>query len=61
MEKDKQYYMRFEINNQKIALFIEAQSENLAKMIKIKPEDRIIYDAFVVEIQRDMIRSKKGD
>ncbi|ARJ55873.1 hypothetical protein [Campylobacter cuniculorum] len=61
LEKDKQYYMRFEINNQKIALFIEAQSENLAKMIKIKPEDRIIYDAFVVEIQRDMIRSKKGD
>ena len=59
LQKDKHYYMRFEINGQKIALFALAQSENLAKIIKIKAEDRILYDAFTVEIQRDMIRNRK--
>ncbi|MEE6566573.1 hypothetical protein VWM73_12080, partial [Campylobacter coli] len=31
----------------------------LAQIIKIKPEDRIAFDAFVVQLQRDMIRNKK--
>ncbi len=46
--------------NQKIAIFIKAQSQTLAKIIKIKPEDKMAFDAFVVEIQRNMIRNKKG-
>lgn len=61
LQRDQEYYMRFEIDNQKVALFVRAQSENLAKIIKIKAEDRVLYDAFVVEIQRDMIRNKKGE
>lgn len=61
LQKGREYYMRFDINNQKIALFVHAQDENLAKIIKIKAEDRVLYDAFVVEIQRDMIRNKKGE
>ncbi|HDZ4965253.1 TPA: hypothetical protein RTH42_001328 [Campylobacter jejuni] len=60
LEKDKEYYLRFDLNNQKIAIFIKAQSQTLAKIIKIKPEDKIAFDAFVVEIQRNMIRNKKG-
>ncbi len=60
LQKDKEYYLRFTLNNQKMAIFVEAQSENLAKIVKIKAEDRVLYDAFVVEIQRDMIRNKKG-
>ncbi len=60
LEKDKEYYLRFELSGQKMAIFIRAQSENLAKIVKIKTEDRVLYDAFVVEIQRDMIRNKKG-
>ena len=49
-----------DLNNQKIAIFIKAQSQTLAKIIKIKPEDKMAFDAFVVEIQRNMIRNKKG-
>lgn len=60
LEKNKEYYLRFDLNNQTIAIFIEAQSQTLAKIIKIKPEDKMAFDAFVVEIQRDMIRNKKG-
>ncbi|EAK5057312.1 hypothetical protein CE017_08580, partial [Campylobacter jejuni] len=60
LEEDKEYYLRFDLNNQKIAIFIKAQSQTLAKIIKIKPEDKMAFDAFVVEIQRNMIRNKKG-
>ncbi|QOW63936.1 hypothetical protein IRA69_00720 [Campylobacter hepaticus] len=60
LEKDSNYYLRFDLNNQKIAVFIKAQNNKLAKIIKIKPEDKIAFDAFVVEIQRELIRNKKG-
>ncbi|RQD68464.1 hypothetical protein DZC71_02395 [Campylobacter hepaticus] len=60
LEKDSNYYLRFDLNNQKIAIFIKAQNNKLAKIIKIKPEDKIAFDAFVVEIQRELIRNKKG-
>ncbi|EAI4691271.1 hypothetical protein BBZ01_04680 [Campylobacter jejuni] len=60
LEEDKEYYLRFDLNNQKIAIFIKAQNQTLAKIIKIKPEDKMAFDAFVVEIQRNMIRNKKG-
>ncbi|MDL0101596.1 MULTISPECIES: hypothetical protein [Campylobacter] len=59
LESGKDYYARFELNHQKIAFFFKAQSENLAKITKIKPEDLISYNAFVVEIQRNAIREKK--
>ncbi|MBM0636486.1 hypothetical protein LNU06_00320 [Campylobacter sp. VicNov18] len=59
LEKDKKYYLRFDLNNQTIAIFIQAQSDKLAKIIQIKPEDKIAFDAFVVQIQREMIRNKK--
>lgn len=59
LEKDKEYYLRFELNRQKIAIFVKAENEKLAKIVKIKPEDRLAFDAFVVEIQRDIIRNKK--
>lgn len=60
LEKDQEYYFRFEINNHKIALFTKATTSNLAKIVKIKPEDQMTYDAFVVEIQRSIIRASKG-
>lgn len=60
LQKDKEYYLRFDLNNHKIAIYAKAESDTLAKIIKIKPEDRIAFDAFVVELQRDMIRNKKG-
>lgn len=59
LEKDKEYYVRFEINNQKMAIFVKACDEKMAKIIKIKPEDEMIYDAFVVEMQRNIIRNLK--
>ena len=59
LESGKDYYARFELNHQKIAFFFKAQSENLAKITKIKPEDLISYNAFVVEIQRNAIREKR--
>ncbi|KAA6225228.1 MULTISPECIES: hypothetical protein [unclassified Campylobacter] len=59
LEKDKQYYARFELNSNKICIFFEAKNESLAKIIKIKPEDIALYNAFVVDIQRDMIKNRK--
>ncbi|MGI7924572.1 hypothetical protein ACNGIV_01320 [Campylobacter coli] len=58
-EEGKEYYIRFDLNNQKMAIFAKAQNKKLAQIIKIKPEDRIAFDAFVVQLQRDMIRNKK--
>lgn len=60
LKKDQEYYFRFEINNRKIALFVKATTSNLAKIVKIKPEDQMAYNAFVVEIQRSIIRVSKG-
>ncbi|EAK2629446.1 hypothetical protein CC188_07230 [Campylobacter coli] len=59
LEEEKEYYIRFDLNNQKMAIFAKAQNKKLAQIIKIKPEDRIAFDAFVVQLQRDMIRNKK--
>lgn len=59
LEEGKEYYIRFDLNNQKMAIFAKAQNKKLAQIIKIKPEDRIVFDAFVVQLQRDMIRNKK--
>ncbi len=59
LEEGKEYYIRFDLNNQKMAIFARAQNKKLAQIIKIKPEDKIAFDAFVVQLQRDMIRNKK--
>lgn len=59
LEEGKEYYIRFDLNNQKMAIFAKAQNKKLVQIIKIKPEDRIAFDAFVVQLQRDMIRNKK--
>ncbi|EAI0988191.1 hypothetical protein LMK10_000706 [Campylobacter coli] len=59
LEEGKEYYIRFDLNNQKMAIFAKAQNKKLAQIIKIKSEDRIAFDAFVVQLQRDMIRNKK--
>lgn len=59
LEEGKEYYIRFDLNSQKMAIFAKAQNKKLAQIIKIKPEDRIAFDAFVVQLQRDMIRNKK--
>lgn len=59
LEEGKEYYIRFDLNNQTMAIFARAQNKKLAQIIKIKPEDRIAFDAFVVQLQRDMIRNKK--
>ncbi|MGH2327597.1 hypothetical protein ACRCD5_04670 [Campylobacter taeniopygiae] len=59
LEINQEYYIRFSLNNQKMALFAKAKSQTLAQIIKIKPEDKTAFDAFVVEVQRDMIRNKK--
>ncbi|EAI3824237.1 hypothetical protein XJ45_08125 [Campylobacter coli] len=59
LEEGKEYYIRFDLNNQKMAIFAKAQNKKLAQIIKIKPEDRIAFDTFVVQLQRDMIRNKK--
>lgn len=58
--KNQIYYARFELNHTKIALFIRALSANEAEIYKIKKEDKQYYDAFVTQMQRDMIKSLKG-
>lgn len=58
--ENQEYYARFEINDQKIAFYFKALNRKLAKIIKIKSEDQDVYNAFVVEIQRDIIKTFKG-
>ena len=60
LERDKIYYLRAGLNHQILALFIRAESENLARIVKIKPEDRAVFDAFVVAVQRENIINSRG-
>ncbi|WP_243832582.1 hypothetical protein [Campylobacter sp. US33a] len=60
LESGSEYYARFDLNSQKIAVFLKALDANTAKIIKIKSDDESVYSAFVVEIQRDMIKNLKG-
>ncbi|WP_142682333.1 hypothetical protein [Campylobacter sp. MIT 99-7217] len=61
LKQNQIYYGRFELNRSKIALFFEALDEKTAKIIKIKNEDKQEYDAFVVQMQREMIKTLKGN
>ncbi|TQR27847.1 hypothetical protein [Campylobacter sp. MIT 97-5078] len=54
------YYARLKINNKEIAFFIKALDEKTASIIKIKSEDKALYDAFVAQTQRELIKEMKG-
>ncbi|EAK9857398.1 hypothetical protein XK07_08510 [Campylobacter lari] len=59
LTQDEEYYARFELNGQKISIFFKALNENEAKITQIKAEDELVYDNFVANMQRAMIKILK--
>lgn len=57
--QDEDYYARFNLNGQKISIFFKALNENEAKITQIKAEDGLVYDNFVANMQRAMIKILK--
>lgn len=57
--QDEDYYARFNLNGQKISIFFKALNENEAKITQIKAEDELVYDNFVANMQRAMIKILK--
>lgn len=57
--QDEDYYARFNLNGQKISIFFKALNENEAEITQIKAEDELVYDNFVANMQRAMIKILK--
>ena len=55
------YYAHTEINRQMISFFFKALSLNEASITQMKKEDKILYDNFVVDIQRQLINKRKDE
>lgn len=56
---DQEYYGRMELNGQKICFFFKALNQNEAKISQMKNEDENIYNNFVADMQRAMIKILK--
>lgn len=59
LEKELVYYARTKINHQKISFFFKALSSDEASITQMKKEDKVLFDAFVVDIQRQIINKRK--
>lgn len=59
LNPQERYYARIQITQKPLAFFCEATSENTAKFVKIKSEDKMLYDGFVVGVQRELINELK--
>ncbi|TXE83241.1 hypothetical protein FPD46_03370 [Campylobacter peloridis] len=59
LKNDMEYYARFELNGHKISIFFKALSTQNARITQIKNEDENIYNNFVVDMQRAMIKFLK--
>lgn len=60
LSKDKLYYARLELNDQIIAFFMRAGDERVAEFVKIKNDDKLVFDHFVMQTQRELINDLKG-
>lgn len=59
LQVDEEYYGKIIINSKKISFFFKALSENEAKITQIKSDDESIYNGFIVDVQRMMIKILK--
>lgn len=59
LEKEGLYYGRLEIKRQIMSLFFKALSDNECEITQIKKEDKTLFDAFVVDTQRQNILKGK--
>jgi len=54
------YYARVEIRTQILSFFIETKDAQIAEISKIKAEEKALWDNFVVQMQRDMIKDLRS-
>lgn len=54
------YYARLELGGQLVSLFCKAHSAQVAEITKIKAEEKVLWDNFVVQMQRDMIKDLRS-
>ncbi|AJC88328.1 hypothetical protein CINS5915_04745 [Campylobacter insulaenigrae] len=55
----EEYYAKIELYGQKICFFFKGLNKKEGKIIQIKNEDECIYNNFVVDMQREMIKMLK--
>lgn len=54
------YYARLELSSHLISFFFIAKENDLAEISKIKADDKALWDNFVVQMQRDMIKDLRS-
>lgn len=59
LENGALYYAKTEINREIMGFFFVAQNESEGEITRIKKEDKSLFDAFVVETQRQNILKGK--
>ena len=59
LKENEIYYMRFSIEGQDIALFTKAVDDRTVKIVKFKNDDKILYDSFVAQMQREFLQDRK--
>lgn len=59
LQKDAFYYARANIAHHRVSFFFKALSSDEASITQMKKEDKTLFDAFVVDIQRQLIHKRK--
>lgn len=59
LEANALYYVRANIAHHTMSFFVKAENADEASITQIKKEDKALYDAFVVDIQRQLIHKRK--
>ena len=59
LEANALYYARANIAHHTMSFFLKALNDYEAEISQMKKEDKALYDAFVVDIQRQLIHKRK--
>ncbi len=59
LQHKEEYYAKLELYGQKICFFFKGLNAKEGKIIQMKSEDESIYNNFVVDMQREMIKILK--
>lgn len=61
LKEEEDYYFRFRLEGNDIAFFVKAIDKNIAKINKFRNDDKILYDNFVANMQREFLKERKKD
>ncbi len=61
LKEEQEYYFRFRLEGEDMAFFVRAIDEKLARIEKFKNDDKILYDGFVANMQREFLKERKKD